>query len=81
MGPGRARGLRGWSRRSFDISVYVNAGARRLRSGVGGGPRRLYNLPMDVSKDGKVVYVSPFDIHLPEDDNPEMPKRVTNGER
>jgi hypothetical protein len=40
---------------------------------------RIYNLPMDVRKDGKIVYVSPFDIHLPEDDDPAMPRRVTNG--
>lgn len=40
---------------------------------------RIYNLPVDVRKGGKVVYVSPFDIHLPEDDDPAMPKRVTNG--
>ena len=29
---------------------------------------RIYNLPVDVRKAGKVVFVSPFDIHLPEDD-------------
>ncbi|HKP75607.1 MAG TPA: hypothetical protein VJT67_08695 [Longimicrobiaceae bacterium] len=40
---------------------------------------RIYNLPVDMRKDGKVVYVSPFDIHLPEDDDPAMPKRVTTG--
>ena len=40
---------------------------------------RIYNLPVDVRKDGKIAFVSPFDIHLPEDDDPAMPKRVTNG--
>lgn len=40
---------------------------------------RIFNLPVDVLKGGKVVYVSPFDIHLPEDDDPAMPRRVTNG--
>jgi len=41
---------------------------------------RIYNLPVDVRKDGKVIYVSPFDIHLPEDDDPSMPQRVRNGD-
>lgn len=40
---------------------------------------RIYNLPVDVLKEGKIVFVSPFDIHLPEDDDPAMPRRVTNG--
>jgi hypothetical protein len=40
---------------------------------------RIYNLPVDVRKEGKIVFVSPFDIHLPEDDDPGMPRRVTNG--
>jgi hypothetical protein len=40
---------------------------------------RIYNLPVDVRKDGKIAFVSPFDIHLPEDDDPAMPRRVTNG--
>jgi hypothetical protein len=31
-----------------------------------------------MAEDGKPVHVSPFDIHLPEDD-PSMPVRVTNG--
>jgi hypothetical protein len=42
---------------------------------------RIYNLPVDVWKEGKVAFVSPFDIHLPEDDDPAMPRRVTNGEK
>ena len=30
-------------------------------------------------KGSEIVRVSPFGIHLPEDDDPSMPKRVTNG--
>ena len=40
---------------------------------------RIYNLPVDVWKEGKIAFVSPFDIHLPEDDDPSMPRRVANG--
>ncbi|MFL5382823.1 MAG: hypothetical protein ACJ8GN_09950 [Longimicrobiaceae bacterium] len=40
---------------------------------------RIYNLPIAVRKGREIVRVSPFDIHLPEDDDPAMPKRVTNG--
>ena len=43
---------------------------------------RLYRargIPMVMAEGGKSVHVSPFDIHLPEDDDPAMPKRVTNG--
>lgn len=40
---------------------------------------RIYNLPIAVRKGREIVRVSPFDIHLPEDDDPSMPKRVTNG--
>jgi len=40
---------------------------------------RIYNLPVAMRKGSEIVRVSPFDIHLPEDDDPAMPKRVTNG--
>jgi hypothetical protein len=42
---------------------------------------RAHGHPLVMAKDGKPVHVSPFDIHLPEDDDPAMPKRVTNGTR
>jgi hypothetical protein len=42
---------------------------------------RIYNLPIAMRKGTEIVRVSPFDIHLPEDDDPAMPKRVTNGTR
>jgi hypothetical protein len=40
---------------------------------------RAHRLPLVMAEDGKPVHVSPFDIHLPEDDDPAMPRRVTHG--
>jgi hypothetical protein len=37
---------------------------------------RMYNLPVAVRKGGEIVRVSPFEIHLPEDDDPTFPKFV-----
>jgi hypothetical protein len=42
---------------------------------------RAHGRPLVMAEDGKPVHVSPFDIHLPEDDDPGMPRRVTNGKR
>lgn len=39
---------------------------------------RVYDLPVDVRKDGKIVYVSPFDIPLPEDGG-STARRSVNG--
>jgi hypothetical protein len=40
---------------------------------------RAHGRALVMAEDGKPVHVSPFDIHLPEDDDPAMPRRVTNG--
>ncbi|HVG43687.1 MAG TPA: hypothetical protein VM890_03125 [Longimicrobium sp.] len=42
---------------------------------------RAQGIPLVMAEGGKPVHVSPFDIHLPEDDDPSMPRRVTNGKR
>jgi hypothetical protein len=40
---------------------------------------RAQRIPLVMAEGGEPVHVSPFDIHLPEDDDPAMPRRVTNG--
>ena len=40
---------------------------------------RMFNLPVAVRKGGPFVRLSPFDIHLPEDDDPTFPRRVPHG--
>jgi hypothetical protein len=60
-----------------DNAVYERALESAFQEAV--RQHRIYNLPIAVRKGREVVRVSPFDIHLPEDDDPTMPKRVTNG--
>lgn len=60
-----------------DNAVYERALESAFQEAV--RQHRIYNLPIAVRKGREVVRVSPFDIHLPEDDDPSMPKRGTNG--
>jgi hypothetical protein len=60
-----------------DNAVYERALESAFQEAV--RQHRIYNLPIAVRKGREIVRVSPFDIHLPEDDDPSMPKRVTNG--
>jgi plasmid stabilization system protein ParE len=60
-----------------DDAVYERALESAFQEAV--RQHRIYNLPIAVRKGREIVRVSPFDIHLPEDDDPSMPKRVTNG--
>jgi len=60
-----------------DDAVYERAFENAFQDAV--RQHRIYNLPVAMRKGREVVRVSPFDIHLPEDDDPSMPKRVTNG--
>lgn len=62
-----------------DNAVYERALEKAFQEAV--RQHRIYNLPVAVRKGKEIVRVSPFDIHLPEDDDPEMPRRVTNGKR
>jgi hypothetical protein len=60
-----------------DNAVYERALEQAFQEAV--RQHRIYNLPIAMRKGKEIVRVSPFDIHLPEDDDPAMPKRVTNG--
>jgi hypothetical protein len=62
-----------------DDAVYERALENAFQEAV--RQHRIYNLPIAMRKGREIVRVSPFDIHLPEDDDPAMPKRVTNGKR
>jgi hypothetical protein len=60
-----------------DNAVYERALESAFQEAV--RQHRIYNLPVAMRKGREIVRVSPFDIHLPEDDDPAMPRRVTNG--
>jgi len=60
-----------------DNAVYERALESAFQEAV--RQHRIYNLPVAMRKGREIVRVSPFDIHLPEDDDPSMPRRVTNG--
>jgi hypothetical protein len=60
-----------------DDAVYERALESAFQEAV--RQHRIYNLPVAMRKGREIVRVSPFDIHLPEDDDPSMPRRVTNG--
>ena len=60
-----------------DDAVYERALENAFQEAV--RQHRIYNLPVAMRKGREIVRVSPFDIHLPEDDDPSMPRRVTNG--
>jgi len=62
---------------SRDNAVYERALESAFQEAV--RQHRIYNLPVAMRKGREIVRVSPFDIHLPEDDDPAMPRRVTNG--
>jgi hypothetical protein len=62
-----------------DNAVYERALESAFQEAV--RQHRIYNLPIAMRKGREIVRVSPFDIHLPEDDDPSMPRRVTNGKR
>lgn len=62
-----------------DDAVYERALEKAFQDAV--RQHRIYNLPVAMRKGKEIVRMSPFDIHLPEDDDPAMPKRVTNGTR
>lgn len=62
-----------------DDAVYERALENAFQDAV--RQHRIYNLPIAMRKGKEIVRVSPFEIHLPEDDDPATPKRVTNGTR